>query len=352
MDASKSPLKGRGSQGNPHNRFQKLSIDTEETDGIDIPLEVDPRTQVVFDHPKKILNKVKSPDIPCDYSLNPYQGCEHGCTYCYAREAHEYWGYSAGLDFERIIIVKEEAPTLLAKELSHPKWKPSPVMFSGNTDCYQPIERKYLLTRQCLEVFWKFRNPVSLITKNNLVLRDLDILSQMAHHQLVHVAITITTLDESLRRNMEPRTSSTKKRLETVRKLSEAGIPVMVMLGPIIPGLNNHEFPQLVEQVAEAGASNVGYTFVRLNGSVANVFENWLRSCYPDRADKVLNQIAASHGGSLGSNKFGSRMRGEGPIASSIRQVFGILKKKYFADREWPAYNLDAFQRPGQMSLF
>ncbi len=347
-----NPLKGRGSQINPHNRFKKLSLDTHAEDGLDEPFEVDPRTQIVYDHPKKILTKNSSPDIPMDWSINPYQGCEHGCSYCYARNAHEYWGYSAGLDFERIIIVKENAAELLEKELQKPNWKPVPLMFSGNTDCYQPLERKFEITRRCLEVLARYRHPVSLITKNQLILRDLDLLKALAEHDLVHVALSITTLNEDLRRRMEPRTSPGLKRLEVVRKLSEAGIPVMAMLGPIIPGLNNHEIPEILEKAAEAGACSAGYNFVHLNGAVGGIFENWIRAHFPDRAEKVLSQIREAHGGKLNDSRFGVRMRGEGAIADSISQLFKLSKRKYFQGRSTPPYNLTAFRRPGQMSLF
>ena len=352
MESYQGYLKGRGSQINPHNRFKKHELDTEAEEGLDEAWEAKTETQVVYDHPKKILNKVSSPDIPFGWSINPYQGCEHGCSYCYARNAHEYWGYSAGLDFERIIIVKKNAPQLLEKELTHKKWQATPIMFSGNTDCYQPLEKKFELTRDCLDVFARYRHPVSLITKNRLILRDLDLLQDLAKDDLVHVAITITTLNEDLRRRMEPRTSSAAKRLDTVRQLSEAGIPVHVMLGPVIPSLNSHEIPELLKRSAEAGARGAGYTFVHLNGAVGGIFENWLRANYPDRADKVVHQISEAHGGGLNNSRFGVRMRGEGPIAETVRQMFKLSKQKYFADRHIPPYNLTAFRKPGQMNLF
>lgn len=347
-------LKGRGAQLNPKNPYQKLNLDTQAEDGLDEALVPSSRTEFIIDRPKKIINKVSSPDIPMDYSMNPYQGCEHGCIYCYARNSHQYWGYSAGLDFERKIIVKPNAPALLEKELQHPKWEPKPVMFSGNTDCYQPIERKMEITRKCLEIFLKYKHPVGLITKNSLVLRDLDLLKELAKDGLVHVFITITSLDESLRRLMEPRTASSHKRLDVVKKLSEANIPVGVMLGPIIPGLNNHEIPNLVKRTAEVGALTAAYTFVRLNGAVGELFEDWIRKNFPDRADKVLSQIKGSHGGSLSDSRFGTRMSGEGEIAKSISQLFHLMKKKHYAGRKMPRYNLDAFRRTdrGQMRLF
>jgi DNA repair photolyase len=346
--------KGRGASGNPANRFLRARLDDTEPDGIDEPLELPAETQYFYEHPNKILNKVESPDIPLPWSLNPYQGCEHGCIYCYARNTHTFWGFSAGMDFEQKIIIKEHAPELLEKAFRHPKWKPAPVMFSGNTDCYQPVERKLELTRRCLEVFLKFGNPVGLITKNALILRDLDLLKELAAKGLANVMITITTQDEDLRRAMEPRTSTAAKRLETVRQLREAGVPAGVMLGPIIPGLNSHEFPALMEAAAAHGALTAGYTFVRLNGDLQGIFETWLRQAYPDRADKVLNQIREAHGGSLEDHRYGVRMRGEGAIADSISGMFKLLRAKHFAGRQMPPYNLEAFRVPpeGQLSLF
>lgn len=354
MEEFSDLIKGRGAQNNPHNRFKQQALDTQASDGLDEAYHPRTETQLYRDHPKTILNKVTSPDIPMDYSLNPYQGCEHGCSYCYARNAHEYWGFSAGLDFETKIIVKENAPDLLKKELSHPKWKPSPVMFSGNTDCYQPIERQFELTRQCLNVFLAFRHPVGMITKNSLITRDIDILAQLAEQRLARVFISLTTLNEDLRRKMEPRTASGVKRLAAVRALSAAGIPTGVMLGPIIPGLNNHEIPELLGRAAEAGAVQASYNFVRLNGAVQQVFVHWIHQHYPDRADKVLHQISEGHGGTLTDHQFGRRMRGEGPMAEAIRGTFKMWKKKYFEGKSMPSYDLEAFRRPndGQLSLF
>ncbi len=263
-------------------------------------------------------------------------------------------GYSAGLDFEQKIIVKENAAELLHKELSKPSWKAAPIMFSGNTDCYQPIERKLKLTRACLEVLNQFKNPVGIITKNQLVLRDIDILSEMSEAQIVKVFVSITSMDKELRSFMEPRTASIDQRWKVVEKLAEAQIPVGVMMGPVIPGLNNHEIPLMVQKAAEVNAYWVGYSLVRLNGAVKDIFEDWIRKCYPDRAEKVLNQIRSCHGGKLNNSEFGSRMRGSGEIADSISQLFHLAKKKYFGEDRMPAYNLQAFRLPGdgQLSLF
>lgn len=348
-------LKGRGAQVNTHNPYLAERLETEHIEGLDEPLLENSPTTFIPEYPNKIINKVESPDIPLPFSMNPYQGCEHGCVYCYARNTHQYWGYSAGLDFERKIIVKPEAPELLEAALRKPSWEPKPIMFSGNTDCYQPAERKYQLTRKMLEVLLKYRHPVGMITKNSLILRDLDLLSEMAKLDLVHVAISITTLDEGLRKKLEPRTAAGKTRLKVVQKLSEAGIPVTVMAAPIIPALNHFEIPAILKGAAEAGARSCAYTMVRLNGAVAQIFEDWIRKVFPDRADKVLNQISSLHGGKLGDARFGTRMRGEGNHAEAIRHLFHVSREKHFKGQRMPPYNLDLFQVPGrgkQLNLF
>jgi DNA repair photolyase len=347
-------FKGRGSQINPHNRFFKQRNVQEHIEGLDIPFLQPEKTEVIFTHPKTIVNKVNSPDI-MGLSMNPYQGCEHGCIYCYARNTHEFWGYSAGLDFERKIIVKENAAELLAKEFSNPKWQPEPIMFSGNTDCYQPLEKKFGITRKMLEVALKFRHPVSMITKNALIRRDIDILSELAKLRLVHVMISITGLDESLRSKLEPRTATYKQRIETIRELAEAGIPVGVMTAPIIPGLNSHEIPDVIEAAAKAGARNAGYTIVRLNGAVAEIFHDWLQKNYPDRADKVWHHIEECHGGKVNDSRFGTRMSGEGPIADSIRKLHKMARNKFLPPDPGFDFDLTLFDhRAGdtQLSLF
>jgi len=353
----KRMLKGRGAQINPASPYDKLLRDQEPIDWalVSDEWEADElRTEYLETHPKTILNKVISEDIPIPWSLNPYQGCEHGCIYCYARNTHPYWGYSAGLDFERKILVKRNAAVLLEAELKKKSWKSAPVMFAGNTDVYQPAERKFGITRECLEVFWKYRNPVSIITKNSMVLRDMDLLEKLAAENLVHVAISITTLDEDLRQCLEPRTASVAQRLRTVETLSKAGIPVFVMMAPVIAGLNDHEILPLIKAVAERGALGIGHTMVRLNGDVAIIFEDWIRKTMPDRADRVLNRIRDTHGGSLEEKRFGKRMRGEGNIAEIIHQQFRLGKEKYLKDRKMPEYNLDLhehFKSP-QLRLF
>ncbi|MFY9311419.1 MAG: PA0069 family radical SAM protein [Bacteroidia bacterium] len=348
-------FKGRGAQINTSNKFLKNRYAEEYQEMIDEPLLSDEKTQILLEYPKKIVNSVKSPDIYASYSMNPYQGCEHGCIYCYARNTHEYWGYSAGLDFERKIIAKPNAPQLLEQQLMNKNWKVSPIMFSGNTDCYQPIERKLKITRQMLEVLLKFRHPVGMITKNNVILRDIDILQEMAKLKLVHVMVSITSLNEDLRLKMEPRTVTAKNRLKVIEKLNKAGIPTGIMTAPIIPGLNSSEIPQLIEAAADHGAVAAGFTIVRLNGAIGDIFTDWIRKTFPDRAEKVLHQVAEVHGGALNDSRFGKRMGGEGEIARVIKQMFNMAVKKHLAGRDRFEYDLTAFRRPGeiqQLELF
>lgn len=332
--------KGRGAQIKVSNRFSEnhhelmddflnyCALEGEEAD-------VDKTTYLeVF--PKTIVNQVKSPDVGMEFSANPYQGCEHGCVYCYARNSHEYWGYGAGLDFERKILFKKNAPQLLEAKITSKNWEGCPIIFSGNTDCYQPLERKLQITRKCLEVLWKWKHPVGIITKNSLILRDLDILSEMAKLNLVRINISITSLSEETRRLLEPRTASIKQRLKTVQTLSENNIPVRVMMAPIIPSLNSHEILPLVKKVAETGARDVGYTVVRLNGQIAKIFEDWARTTIPDKADRILNQIAECHGGNVNDSEFGRRMRGAGTISEQIRNTMTIAKNKYLKNRIMP----------------
>lgn len=349
-------LRGRGAQINPASRYEGMQRDPQPLDWAlvaDEWEENDLPTEYLETHPKTILNRVTSGDIPAEWSMNPYQGCEHGCIYCYARNTHPYWGYSAGLDFERKIFVKRNAAELLEQELKKKNWQATPVMFAGNTDIYQPAERKFKITRACLEMFWKYRHPVGMITKNSLILRDLDLLQQLASENLVHVAISITTLEEDLRRFLEPRTATVRQRLKTVETLTKAGIPVFVMMAPIIPGLNDHEIFSLVKAAAEQGALGVGGGMVRLNGDVAVLFEDWIRRTMPDRADRVLNRIKDVNGGQLAAY-VGNRMRGSGNIADVIHQQLRVAKEKYMKDRKMPAFNLDLHERhkSPQMRLF
>ena len=352
-DNATNYIKGRGSQIRPKNKFLQQQFVKQHDEAIDDYVESDPKTEIYYEHPKKIINKVLSPDVGPALSMNPYQGCEHGCIYCYARNTHPYWGFNAGLDFETKIIVKPNAPELLEKEINKKNYVPQPIMLSGNTDCYQPLERKFGITRKMLEVLSKYNHPVGIITKNALVQRDLDILKPMAEKNLVCVTISITSLKEKLRRIMEPRTASVYKRLENVRVLSSSGIPVNVNVAPIIPFINSDEVPDLIKAAAEAGASSVHYTMVRLNGDVGEIFTDWVRKNFPDRAEKVLNQIMSIHGGTLNDSRFGTRMRGEGNMAESIRQLFHAARTKYFAGRSLPELDCSLFRKKDQQgSLF
>ena len=354
---------GRGSQVNPANRFSKNYYANEFPEMIDEEMLQEERTQYIEVFPKTIVNKVTSPDIPGMYSMNPYQGCEHGCLYCYARPTHEYWGYSAGLDFERKILVKKNAADLLEKTFQKKNWDPSPILLSGNTDCYQPIERKLEITRKILEVCLKYQHPVSLITKNALILRDLDLLAELAKSNLVHVMITITSMNEELRMKLEPRTVTYKNRLKVVKILSQEKIPVGIMNAPIIPGLNSHEIPDVVKAAAGNGARTAGFQIVRLNGAIAEVFKDWLQKNFPDRAEKVWNQIADCHGGQVNDSRFGIRGRGEGNIAESIRKLFKMAVSKNISKEDDFEYNTKIFSANrqrifrkekslGQISLF
>jgi DNA repair photolyase len=345
-------FKGRGAQIKSENRFLKSHYVTDHIEGLDEPLLENPHTQVFEENAKKIVNRVDSPDLGFGFSMNPYQGCEHGCIYCYARNTHEYYGFSAGLDFESKIVVKKNAARLLEQELLKPSWNAVPIMLSGNTDCYQPLEKKWGITRQLLKVMAQYRHPVSIISKNGLVVRDIDLLQDLAADNLVHVYISITTLNEELRRAMEPRTASGIKRLKTVEELAKANIPVGIMNAPIIPGLNHHEIPAILKAAADHGARNAGMTIVRLNGAIGKIFEDWLQKNFPDRFEKVWNQICSMHGGNVNDSQFGRRMRGDGNIADVIHQLFRTSKKKYFADKSMPAYDLTKFRKGGNLSLF
>ena len=351
-------IKGRGAQHQVDNRFSAHSYEMRDdflnycaAEGEEA---TDSKTSFIDTFPKTIVNKVSSPDVGLEYSLNPYQGCEHGCVYCYARNSHEYWGYGAGLDFEQKILVKRNAVELLEKKFRSKAWKAAPIILSGNTDCYQPVERKLEITRQLLQLFLKYKHPVGIITKNALVQRDMDILEELAKDYLVRVNLSITSLDEKMRQLLEPRTASIKRRLETVEKLSAKGIPVNVMMAPIIPSINSHEILPLVKEIAERGACGVGYTVVRLNGAIGEVFSKWIHSALPDRADKVLHQIAQCHNGQLNDSRFGTRMKGEGRFAEQVAQQFAIARKKYLSGRERPVLNCDLHEqyKDGQMKLF
>lgn len=346
--------KGQGAVQNIHNHFERNVY--EQTIYDDDLLNEEGQKEIsqiksefieVF--PKTIMNDVRRKGMPLEFSMNPYQGCEHGCAYCYARPTHEYWGYSAGIDFERKILIKKKAPELLEKLFQKKGYQPHQFMLSGNTDCYQPIERKLKLTRQILQICLDYRHPVDIITKNALILRDLDLLKQLAEFNLVHVAISIPTINEDLRRKLEPRTSSVSNKLQTIETLSQNKIPNMVMVAPIIPSLNSMEILNLLKIISEKGANDFSYTLVRLNDTVEPVFTQWIREHYPDRADKVLNQIKSMHGGKLGERLAMKRNVGEGNIAGMIHQTFKIGHQKYFATKpKMEKLRTDLFQLRNQ----
>jgi len=353
MDGRRS-IRGRGAADNPANRFDGVAyVRDAEIDDAEEPA---PSTSFLPDLSRTILTRNNSPDIPYKTTLNPYRGCEHGCAYCYARPTHEYLGLSAGLDFETRIFVKEDAPRLLREALASPRWVPQPVWMSGVTDCYQPVERRLQLTRRCLEVFAEFRNPVALTTKNRLVMRDIDVFRQLAEHRAVSVFLSLTTLDVSLNRILEPRTSLPAQRLAAIRELSAAGVPVGVLVAPVIPGLTDHELPALLEAAADAGAQRAGYTALRLPHAVGPIFEGWLSRHMPDRKEKVLNRIRALHGGRLYQSEFGVRMRGEGPFAQQIEALFNVAARRCGLLGRDLELSTEFFRRPGdnpdQLSLF
>lgn len=347
-------FKGRGAQVNTHNKFIKNKYVMEHIEGLDEPLLENSLTQLFEETPKKIVSESNSPDLNHMYSINPYQGCEHGCIYCYARNAHEYYGFSAGLDFERKIIVKRNAPELLEQYFNKKNYTPVCILLSGNTDCYQPIERKLEITRDLLKLFLKYRNPVSIITKNNVILRDLDIIAELAALNLVHVNVSVTSLNEQLRQKLEPRTITASGRLAVIQKLSENGVPVRVMAAPIIPGLNSSELPAIIKAAADRGALAAGFTIVRLNGSIAELFTDWIYKAFPNKAEKVLNMIRSCHDGKLNDSDFGRRISGEGKIADSIHQMFKMATNRFLAGREMPPYNYSLFvpKSGKQISLF
>lgn len=341
-------IKGQGAQRNVINRFDRFTFEPEDEDFESV------KTTFTEIFPKTIVNKVKSEDLPMEYSMNPYQGCEHGCSYCFARPTHEYWGYSAGIDFERKIMVKKNAPELLEKFFKKRGYQPFPILLSGNTDCYQPAERQFEITRQLLQVCLDYRHPVNILTKNALVLRDLDILKPMAEQNLVSVSLSIPTINEDLRRKMEPRTSSSKNKLKAIEILSENGIPTHVMVAPIVPGLNSDEPLAILKAISDAGAQSFGYTLVRLNDMVEPVFVRWIENTFPDRAQKVLNLIKSMHGGKLGEKRYFDRQKGEGNIAEMIHNTFKIGRKKFFDGKEFPKLSTDGFTgtKAQQLRLF
>jgi DNA repair photolyase len=343
-------IKGRGSDSNPPNRFEKTHrFSEEEESGLRWPV-----TQFLQDCSRTIIAYNNSPDVGFEASINPYRGCEHGCVYCYARPTHEYLGFSAGLDFETQIMVKEDAPILLRKELQSPSWKPQILAMSGVTDPYQPIEGKRALTRRCLEVLLEFRNPVVIITKNRRVIRDLDLLSELARFQSAAVFLSITTLNSNLCSTLEPRTSPPERKIEAVSALAKAGIPTGVLIAPVIPGLTDHEIPSILRSAVEAGAAFAGMVPLRLPYAVSSLFEEWLEKHLPDQKEKVLNRIRSIRGGKLNDPRFVRRMEGEGIFSEQIRNLFDLSCRKYGIAGRSPRLSTAHFRspQPVQESLF
>ncbi len=347
----KPSIRGRGSQENPAGRFERIDFVADE----DAPIaDGTPRTVYYRDQTKTIISYNQSPDISFDASINPYRGCEHGCVYCYARPTHEYLGLSAGLDFETKIFVKQNAPELLRKELRSAKWVPKPIAISGVTDCYQPAEKHFQITRKCLEVLREFQNPVGVITKSYLVTRDIDIFTDMARIGCASVVISVTTLDGELSRKMEPRASQPEYRLRAIAKLADAGIPVTVLIAPVIPGLTDHEIPAIMKEASARGAVDAGYVMLRLPYGVGDIFSEWLGRHYPDRKKKILGRIKSMREGDLNSSEYRVRMKGKGIFAEQTKRIFRVAYGKFgFAGRKAPL-DTSRFRRdgPAQLELF
>ena len=351
-DIRHQPPKGRGASKNPANRFEQIHL-AELDENFDEP-RPDPRTRYLHDRSRSIISFNDSPDVGFSAGINPYRGCEHGCIYCYARPTHEYLGFSSGLDFETQILVKEDAPKLLRQTLSNPRWQPQVLALSGNTDCYQPVEKKLQITRRCLEVLAEFGNPVAIITKNRLITRDIDFLQKLAAIQAVNVYISVTSLDTGLCSRMEPRTSRPPQRLEAIRQLKESGIPVGVLVAPVIPGLNDHEIPSILQAAAEAGAMYAGYVMLRLPYGVKDLFVQWLKEHEPLKAEKILNRIRSVRGGKLNEASFGKRMSGAGIFADSVKSLFTVARRRYGLNSLAPELSVHHFHRApsDQMELF
>ena len=343
--------RGRGAASNPANRFEKTSYQTGEWDEPE-----DPSAHTVFlkDETRTVINYNDSPDVGFNASINPYRGCEHGCIYCFARPNHEYLGFSAGLDFETKILVKEDAPELLRRELLSPRWEPQVIAVSGVTDAYQPVERRLQLTRRCLEVLVEFRNPVVIITKNELVTRDIDLLGELARLNGILVFVSVTSLDPELARELEPRASQPARRLAAIEALAVAGIPVGTLIAPVIPGLTDHEMPSILSAVAKAGAVAADYVPLRLPYGVAPLFEEWLTLHRPLQKEKILNRVREVRGGRLNDPNFISRMQGSGAYADHISDLFEVSCRKAGLNSKRPNLSVLAFRRPGpaQLGLF
>jgi DNA repair photolyase len=354
VNSNRTSIRGRGACRNLPNRFETISY-VPDPDYADPEGEsVNPRTVFLRDTTRSIVTFNDSPDVGFDVSVNPYRGCEHGCAYCYARPYHEYLGFSAGLDFETKILVKERAPELLRTKLGSRSWTPRPVALSGVTDPYQPVERRLFVTRGCIRTLADFRNPVTIVTKNHLITRDIDILSELARVDAACVMISFSTLNTELARILEPRTSTPSRRLEAVESLAKAGIPTGVFVAPVIPGLTDHEVPSIVENAARAGAGFAACHLVRLPHGVKTVFAEWLDAHLPDRKNKVLNRIRETRGGRLDDTRYCTRTRGEGEFADQIMKLFDVACRRAGIGCEGPDLSTAAFRRPpkGQLSFF
>jgi DNA repair photolyase len=346
-------IKGRGAAENPANRFEPIEY-VPDMDAYD-PDEPPPPTMVFRDTTKQIIARNDSPDVGFEFSINPYRGCEHGCIYCYARPTHEYFGLSAGLDFETKIFAKTDAAVLLRKELAARKWQGDLIAISGVTDCYQPLERKLKITRSCLEVLLEFRNPTALITKNHLITRDVDLLKEMAAYDGVGVSVSVTSLRNEIQSVMEPRTSVPARRLAAIETLAKAGVPVNVMVAPVVPGLTDHEIPAIIKAARDAGARSAGYITLRLPFAVKELFERWAERHFPDRKDKILNRVRELRGGKLYDPTFGVRMRGEGVFADQIELLFDAAVRKFGMNEFRFEISGAAFRKPDtspQLKLF
>ena len=336
-------LAGRGTGNNPANRYEQIYIEPVDGEAAEAGA---PPTIFCRDTSRSILAENDSPDLDFCFSLNPYRGCEHGCIYCYARPSHEYLSFSAGLDFERRIMIKPDAAELLRRTFVSPRWQPQTVALSGNTDCYQPVEQRLQLTRRCLEVFSEFVNPVSITTKSAQVTRDIDLLRDLAQDGAAHVVLSITSLDGALARRMEPRAAQPERRLEAVHSLSAAGIPTGVLIAPVIPGLNDEEIPRILKAAAAAGARSAAWTLVRLPEPVDQLFTDWLGEHFPERRERVLGRIRACRDGRLNDTSFGRRLRGEGAYAEHIGALFEAAARRHGLDQSLPPLNTAAFRRP------
>src|SRR5205085_1424895 len=356
LPQSCAPVHGRGASWSPANRFEKLHVDLTDMDLVDVDPHAEEKpsrhTEYFRDGTKSIITRNSSPDVGFETSINPYRGCEHGCIYCYARPTHEYLGFSAGLDFESKIMVKTDAPELLRAELGSARWQPQVVVMSGVTDPYQPIEKKLRITRGCLEMLTKFRNPVAIITKNRLVTRDVDLLRGLAAHNAVAVNVSVTSLDSNLQRVLEPRTSSPQARLDAIRQVRSAGVPTGVMVAPVIPGLTDHEVPRILDACAKAGAQFAAYTIVRLPWAVAPLFEHGLEEHFPDRKEKVLGRIRHLRGNRVNNSQWHTRMTGEGIFAEQIASMFTVSCRRNRMGAR-PKLSCASFRRPTtQLGLF